>query len=177
MSWPSLPRIAPLAAALAAAALLAACGDGGSPAEATAPPGSAATVIVWFADEAGALVAETRAAPAGASSPLEAAVLALAEGPSAAELLPALPPGTRVLGAGAAEGVATVDLSREFEEGYPAGGSAAELAVVGPLVTTAAEAAGTARVRILVEGRAPAPDGGELDLSEPLSAEDVAAPG
>jgi spore germination protein GerM len=170
MSWPSLPRIASLAAALAAAALLAACGDDGSPAADSAPPGSAAAVTVWFADGAGALVAETRAAPAGASPPLEAAVLALADGPSAPGLLPALPPGTRVLGARAADGVATVDLSREFEAGYPAGGSAAELAAVGPLVKTAAEAAGAGRVRILVEGRVPAPDGGQLDLSEPLAA-------
>jgi spore germination protein GerM len=75
-----------------------------------------------------------------------------------------------VLGARAADGVATVDLSREFEAGYPADGSAAELAVVGPLVKTAAEAAGAGRVRILVEGRVPAPDGGQLDLSEPLAA-------
>jgi spore germination protein GerM len=154
---------------------LSGCGDGGS-SSTDAPPASAAEVTVWFADDRGALVAETRAAPAGASSPLEAAVLALAEGPSAPGLLPALPPGTRVLGAGAAGGVATVDLNREFETGYPAG-SAAELAVLASLVRTAAEAAGAERVRILVEGRAPAAGGGQLDLSEPLSPDDVAAPG
>jgi spore germination protein GerM len=175
MCRPSLHALPALAAALAAAALLSGCG--GSSSSADAPPAGAAEVTVWFADDAGALVAETRPAPAGASSPLEAAVLALAEGPSAPELLPALPPGTRVLGAGAAGGVATVDLSGEFETGYPAGGSAAELAVLAPLVRTAAEAAGAERVRILVEGRAPAPDGGQLDLSEPLSPDDVAAPG
>jgi len=177
MSRPTLAVLAALAAALAAAALLAGCGDDGSSSSTAAPPASVAEVTVWFADDAGALVAETRAAPAGAGSPLEAAVLALAEGPSRPELLPALPPGTRVLGAGVAGGVATVDLSAEFEAGYPAGGSAAELAVLGPLVRTAAEAAGAERVRVLVEGRVPAPEGGQVDLAEPLSAADVAAPG
>jgi spore germination protein GerM len=176
MCRPTLATVAALAAALAAAAVLAGCGDGASSSTA-APPASAAEVTVWFADEAGALTPETRPAPAGAASPLEAALLALAEGPTRPELLPALPPGARVLGAGAAGGVATVDLSREFETGYPAGGSAAELAVLGPLVRTAAEAAGAERVRVLVEGRAPAPDGGQVDLSEPLSPADVAAAG
>ncbi len=49
--------------------------------------------------------------------------------------------------------------------------------MLGPLVRTAAEAAGTERVRILVEGRAPAPADGQLDLSQPLSPGDVAAAG
>ena len=168
----SLPA---LVAALAVATLLGGCG-GDSSSSTEGGPVSVAEVTVWFTDDTGALVAETRAAPAGASSPLEAAALSLADGPTAPGLLPALPPGTRVLGAGAAGGVATVDLSREFETGYPAG-SAAELAVLAPLVRTAAEAAGAQRVRILVEGRAPAPAGGQLDLSEPLSPDDVAGPG
>lgn len=164
-------------AAIAAVLALAGCGDGGSaPAstpEATAPGG---TVTVYFASDAGDLVAETRPAPAG-TDPLRAAMTLLAQGPSAPELIPALPAGARVLGTRVEGGVATVDLSGEFESGYPSGGSAAELAVVAPLVRTAAEAAGTGRVRILVEGRAPEPAGGALDLSQPLSPEDVAAGG
>jgi germination protein M len=133
-------------------------------------------VAVYFSDDAGALVAEPRDAPPG-TTPLEAAIDALAEGPSDPALLPALPPGTRVLGTSVDGGVATVDLSREFESGYPGGGSAAELAVLGPLVRTATEASGAARARILVEGRPAAPPDAQLDLSVPLSPADVAAGG
>jgi len=127
---------------------------------------------VYFADVTGRLVPERRERAAGAD-PLAAALAALAEGPVDPSLVPALPAGTRVLGAGVADGVAQVDLSVEFERGYPPGGSAAELAVVAPLVCTAAQAAGTARVRILVEGRAPAPVGAQIDLAEPLAPGDV----
>ena len=169
-------RAAPLAALAAAlaASFLVACGDAGSSASTAAPP--TGTVAVYFAGDAGDLVAEARPVPAG-TGPLDAAMGALAEGPASPDLIAALPPGTRVLGAAVEDGVATVDLSADFEAGYPPGGSAAELAAVAPLVRTAAEAAGTGRVRILVEGRAPAPAGGQLDLSEPLSPEDVAAGG
>ena len=177
MSRPSLRRSAALAALLAALACLAACGGGSDGTSAsTPPPGTSAQVTVWFSDDAGALVAETRPAPPAGSS-LDAAMEALAEGPADPALLPALPPGTAVLGTGVADGVASVNLSPEFESGYPSGGSAAELAVLGPLVRTASRAAGVPRVRILVEGAAPAPPAAQADLSQPLSAADVAAGG
>lgn len=164
-------------AAFAGFLLLAGCGGGGStPASTGSSTGAGSTVTAYFANDAGRLVAEMRPAPDGVD-PLVAAVEALSEGPASPALIPALPPGTRVLGAGAADGVATVDLSAEFESGYPAGGSAAELAVLAPLVRTVAEAAGAERVRILVEGRVPDPAGGTFELSEPLSPGDVAAGG
>ena len=99
---------------------------------------------------------------------------ALAQGPTGAGLIPALPPGTEVRATRAEGDVAVVDFSAELESGYPPGGSAAELAVVAPIVRTATEAAGTARARILVEGRAPAPAGAQLDLSAPLSPAELA---
>jgi spore germination protein GerM len=172
MSRPSHSSLAALAVILA----LAACGDDRSAPATTTATTAGATVTVYFASEAGGLVAEERPAPAGAD-PLDAALAALADGPSGPGLLPALPPGTRVLGTAADGRVATVDLSAELESGYPSGGSAAELALVAPLVRTAAEAAGAERVRILVEGRAPAPAGGQIDLSQPLAPADVAAGG
>jgi spore germination protein GerM len=166
-----LIRLLAAAAAVVCAGALAACGDdSGGPSPTTTAP--AAAVTAYFVDEAGRLVPERRELAAGAD-PLEAALAALAEGPVDPALVPALPAGTRVLGARVAGGVAEVDLSAEFESGYPPGGSAAELAVVAPLVRTAAEASGAQRVRILVEGRAPAPVGAQIDLSEPLSPGDV----
>jgi spore germination protein GerM len=167
-------RAAAVALLVAFVASLNACGGDGGPTE-TAPPPPAATVTVYFSDDAGELVAEERPAPPGPA--LDAAMEALAHGPADPSLVPALPPGTRLLGAGVADDVATVDLSPEFESGYPSAGSAAELAVLGPLVRTAAEAAGAGRVRILVEGRAPAPPDSQFDLSQPLAPADVAAAG
>lgn len=170
MSRPGLIRLFCALAAVLAAGALAACGDDSAERGTTAAP--AGVVTVYFADEAGALVPERRERAAGADA-LEAALVALAEGPVDPSLVPALPAGTRVLGARVVDDVAEVDLSAEFESGYPPGGSAAELAVVAPLVRTAAEASGAPRVRVLVEGRAPAPVGAQIDLAEPLSPGDV----
>lgn len=190
-------RLGALACALAAAATLAAgCGDDGdeaattstaAPATTGAPTTAPATtappatvpatrsVTLYFSDDQGVLRAERREVP-GTGEPLAAAVQALAEGPLDPSLVPALPPGTRVLGARTAGGEAVVDLSREFEIGYPPGGAAAELAVVGPIVRTAAGASGAARVRILVDGRAPAPTGSQFDFSTPFAPGDFPAP-
>ena len=170
MSRPGRIRLLAAAVVVLAAAALAACGDESAEPATTASP--AGVVTVYFVDASGRLVPERRERGAGAE-PLEAAVEALADGPVDPSLVPALPEGTRLLGARVVDGVAEVDLSAELETGYPPGGSAAELAVVAPLVRTAAEAAGARRVRILVEGRAPAPAGAQIDLGEPLAPGDV----
>jgi spore germination protein GerM len=171
-----LRRIGAVLCALAAVALAVGCGDGeagGSATTAAATAGPGPEVTVYFSDDSGALVAQRRPGPAGAA-PLDAAMGALAQGPSDPDLIPALPAGTTVLSTRVEDDVAVVDFSAELESGYPPGGSAAELAVVAPIVRTATEAAGTARARILVEGRAPAPPGAQLDLSEPLSPAELA---
>jgi spore germination protein GerM len=167
---------AALLAGLAALALAVGCGGGsggGYGGATTAAP--AGTVVVWFADDQGALVAESRPRPAGAD-PLETALAELASGPRGAGLLPGLPPGTRVLSARRDGDLAVVDLSAEFAEGYPTGGSAAEIATVGPVVLTAAAASGARAVRILVEGAAPVTPGAQLDLSRPVAPGDLPAP-
>jgi spore germination protein GerM len=174
-----LSRLSAVLCAVVAVALVAACGGGGGGSATTAPTTAAATagagpeVTIYFSDDSGALVPQRRSGPVG-TAPLDAAMGALAQGPSGAGLIPALPPGTTVRSTRVEGDVAVVDLSAELESGYPPGGSAAELAVVAPIVRTASEAAGTARVRILVDGRAPAPAGAQLDLSAPLSPAELA---
>ena len=173
---------------MAAAVAIVAAGTGGcggdaddaatpgtGPANTTATAPSTVAVTVWFADGEGRLRAERRAVPGGGDR-LRAALDALAAGPDDPALLPALPSGTRVLAASSDGAVATVDLSAEFESGYPPGGAAAELAVVAPLVRTAAAASGAPRVRVRVEGRTPVPTGSQLDFSVPLSPGDLPAP-
>jgi spore germination protein GerM len=162
--------------AVAAAALVAGCGGGdhgGSATTAAATAGPGREVTVYFSDDSGALVPERRSGRPGEGQ-LAAAMRALAQGPSGAGLIPALPSGTAVRSTRVEGGVAVVDFSAELETGYPPGGSAAELAVVAPIVRTATEAAGTARAQILVEGRAPSPAGAQLDLSAPLSPAELA---
>jgi spore germination protein GerM len=147
--------------------------DATSTATATAP--ATVTVTLWFADADGRLRTERRAVPAG-DDRLRAALDALAAGPTDPALLPALPAGTRVLGASSDGAVATVDLSAAFTSGYPPGGAAAELAIVGPLVRTAAAASGAPRVLVRVEGRTPVPTGSQFDFSVPFSPGDLPAP-
>jgi spore germination protein GerM len=171
----SVTAPAPLVIALAALlglAALAGCGDDAG----QDAPGATATaqtrpVTVYFADAQGDMAEEIREVPADAD-PLAAAMDELAAGPSRAGLVPALPPGTRVLETRREGELAVVDFSEELESGYPPGGAAAELAVVTPIVRTAADA-GAARVRILVEGRTPAPVGAQVDFSQPLGPGDL----
>jgi spore germination protein GerM len=170
-------RLCAVLCAVLAVALAAGCGSGEDGRSAAATTARATTpgpeVTVYFSDDSGALVPERRSGAPG-TPPLEAAMRALAQGPSGSGLIPALPSGTTVRSARVEGGVAVVDFSAELESGYPAGGSAAELAVVAPIVRTATEAAGTARARILVEGRAPSPAGAQLDLSMALSPAELA---
>jgi spore germination protein GerM len=171
-----------MAAALGAVVALApACSDDDAPpattgSTATAPAttgGSTATapgeVTVYFANAEGRLASETREG----TPDLRGAMDALAAGPEDPALVPALPEGTRVLSAEIDGTVARVDLSEEFESGYPPGGAAAELATVGPIVATAAAIPGVESVAITVEGRVPQPTGTQLDFSMPFTPADV----
>jgi spore germination protein GerM len=154
-----------------ALAFAAGCGDSDTVDATTAR--ASAEVTIYFTDDAGTLVAETRAADAATA---EQALTALAEGPDGDALFPALPPGTIVrsvtLGG---DSVVRVDLSEAFVDGYPSGGAAAEAAVLGPLVFTATELPGADAVLISVDGEVPDPIGSAFDLSVPLTRQDVPA--
>lgn len=122
----------------------------------------ARTVTVYFMNEAAtALVAEERSA--NATSTLRAALVSLADGPQGADGVRALPAGTEIIGTDVRGGAAHVNLNAAFIDGYPTGGSAAELAVLAPLVYTATEAAGVERVHVTVDGQTAAPAGSQFD--------------
>jgi germination protein M len=158
-----------LACALGAT-LVAGCGGGDRGAvEETAP---ARTVRVYFpASDGAGLVVERRRVPAGEPA-LGAALAELAAGPRAAGAARALPAATTVRSASAAGGTARVDLNRAFVDHYPGGGSAAEVAVLAPLVWTATAQPGVRRVLVTVDGRAPDLLGSQFDLSAPLTRAD-----
>ncbi len=93
----------------------------------------------------------------------------IVKGPTGSQLLPTLPPGTRVLEVFVRRGgVAYVNLSSEASTGLP-GGSFAELLTTYSLVNTiVTNFPATNRVQILVDDKAVPSLGGHVDLSRPL---------
>ncbi|MGH2693681.1 MAG: Gmad2 immunoglobulin-like domain-containing protein [Actinomycetota bacterium] len=87
-----------------------------SPSDSPADPnGGEVAYEVWFSDDRGLRVTyRTRAETAAVGA---ASMEDLLAGPSDSKLSTAVPHGTRLLGLAVANGVATVDLSSEFEEG------------------------------------------------------------
>jgi spore germination protein GerM len=151
--------------------LLVGCGSSAGPSTNSTATVAPRSVSVYFLDRDGRLGGERRRL-SGADAPLLAALRALAQGPSRAGLAPAFPAGTRVLDATAEGDHATVDLSAEFEVGFPRG-SSGELGVLVPLVWTATAIPGITHVQLLVEGRLPEVAGTNLDLSQSLTRRDL----
>ncbi len=130
----------------------------------TAPTLTGSEVTVYRLNDAGTqLVATT--VPGGDGAPLRSALVALAA-------TPALPTGTQIVGTDVRGDVAHLNLSPEFLQGYPAGGSAAEIAVLAPLVFTATDAASVEHVHITVDGQTPAPAGSQFDWARDFSRAD-----
>lgn len=173
------PAAASSTSATAAASTATAPTPTASTPTATAPvPVTAATTAqdvagLYFMSADGTLMREEREVPAG--DPLQEAARAMLDGPTDPSLAAAVPAGTRILDLSRDGGVVTVDFSGEFESGYPSGGAAAEAAIVGAVVRTLAEAGDATAVRILVEGRVPAPAGSQYDWSQPFTPDDTGA--
>jgi len=100
--------------------------------------------------------------PAG-ENPAEIALRHLIEEGDNAGLANPIPRGTRLLGLEIKDGLATVNLSREFSDNF-SGGSEGEGLVVGVILRTLGQFPEIERVRLLVEGR-PLETLGHLDLS------------
>lgn len=141
----------------------------GSTADTTARP-AAAPVAVYFPDSTGEQIVKTVVSGLQGTD-IEAAVGALVAGPRQPTLTPALPSGSRLLSASLDGAVARVDFSEEFATGYPSGGSAAEIAVLAPIVFTATEIAGVESVLVLVGGKTPDVPS-QFDLATPLGRDD-----
>jgi hypothetical protein len=105
-----------------------------------------------------------------------AAMTALLAGPSSEEsgdrtITSAIPDGTRLLGLEIADGVASVDLSREFESG---GGSTSMFVRLGQVVFTLTQFSTVQSVRFLLEGQPVSVFSGEgIALDHPQSRADA----
>jgi spore germination protein GerM len=150
-----------------------------SPGGSTAGPGTTATpaaesldLTIWFIDDDIRLVPVEVTVPA-TEGVARAALTELLRGPGAAhadEYATTVPAGTRLLDVTVADGIATVDLSREFGSG---GGSASMGARVAQVVYTLTEFDTVHSVRFLMEGTPVEALGGEgLMIGEPQTRAD-----
>jgi len=98
-------------------------------------------------------------------SPPEAALRRLIEQGDTADLANPIPKGTRLLGLKVEDGLATVNLSREFRDNF-SGGSEAEGLTIGAILRTLGQFPEIKRVLFLIEGK-PLDTLGHLDLLGP----------
>ncbi len=89
---------------------------------------------------------------------------------------PAVPPGTKLLSAHVADGVLTLNLSKDFvTENFWVGSEVAHLRLQS-LVYSVTSVTGARSVRILVEGESPGTIGGHLEVSVPLERDPSLSP-
>lgn len=98
--------------------------------------------------------------------PAEIALRRLVEQGDSSDLANPIPSGTRLLGFKVENGLATVNLSKEFRDNF-AGGSDAEALTIGSILRTLSQFSEIKKVQIEVEGK-PLDTLGHLDLSGPL---------
>ena len=99
---------------------------------------------------------------------MQRAMEILVGGPKKAELVPVVPPGTKVKSVTVKERTAFVDFSGELiKRGF--GSSSMEILTVGAIVNTLTEFPDVEKVQILVEGKKVSTLFGHLDVSDPLS--------
>jgi hypothetical protein len=124
-------------------------------------------LTLYFADQnAEKVMPETRNLPVYDSRTAWAALQALIDGPEEAGHYPTIPEGTVVLDLGIANGVCTVNFSREFIDNHW-GGSAGEMMTLSSIANTLTEFPTIQKVMILVEGKAGETLGNIL-LDQPL---------
>jgi hypothetical protein len=144
------------AAVLAVVALLAGCGGGGGE-ETTAPPPTETTnvetarVAAYFmrGDRLG-VAARRTGDIIDRSIPLLELLRGTTAEEAAAGLTTLIPEGTRLLGVDRADGLVTVDLSGEFDDG---GGSASMLGRLAQVVFTVTQLSPRDRVRFRIDGK------------------------
>src|SRR5262249_4613620 len=174
----TMTRVWPAVMALAVLLVLAACGGKKTAGTEPAPPPTTAPPATTAAPPAPTplrvyLPPDGRVAPAGrevtqTQAVASAALRALIEGPTAEEgragLTSSIPAGTQLRGLSIAGGVATVDLSHEFESG---GGSPSLTTRVAQVVYTLTQFPSVDRVAFRIDGAAVRAIGGRGVVVDP----------
>lgn len=128
------------------------------------------TVVLYFADDNGRLVAEQREIPRVIGIARET-VRELISGPENRALAPTIPAGTELLDIDISDGLCTVDFSKDLVTGH-SGGSAAEYLTVYSIVNTLTQFSTVEQVQIRVDGRVVETIAGHMDVSAPLARDD-----
>lgn len=124
-------------------------------------------LTLYFATpNADGLLPESRSMLVADGAVAKAAVMGLIWGPQSENLRPTIPEGTRLLGISIANGLCTVDFSKEFIDNH-SGGSAGEIMTLSSIVETLKQFPSIDKVQILVEGQKGATLGNIL-LDQPL---------
>lgn len=127
-------------------------------------------IVLYFSDaQAEKLVKEVRSVPQ-TEAVAKVAVEELIKGPAKGGEA-TMPKGTRLLGVSIRDGLAEVNLSKEFVDNHP-GGSAGERLTVYSIVDTLTEFSTVKQVRLLVEGAAVDTIAGHMDVSQPVQREE-----
>ncbi len=129
------------------------------------------TVVLYFADEQGNLVAQKRDIPK-VDGIARMTVNELIKGPDAASsLLPTIPPETKLKDISISDGLCTVDFNRALKENHP-GGSSSELVTVYSIVNTLTQFSTVEKVQILLDGQVVETLAGHVELTQPLERND-----
>lgn len=124
-------------------------------------------VTLYFATpQADGVLPEIRTMLVSDGAVARAAVMGLIWGPQSENLRATIPEGTRLLGISIANGLCTVDFSKEFVDNHP-GGSAGEIMTLTSILKTLQQFPSIDKVQILVEGQKGATLGNIL-LDKPL---------
>lgn len=127
-------------------------------------------VVLYFADAAGELQAETRHI-VKVEGIARATIAELINGPQSQTLSPTLPGGVELKDIDISGGICTVDFSAELKDHLGSGSSAEELAVWS-IVDTLCQFDTVNSVKILVEGRELQTLNGQVDISATLAPAD-----
>lgn len=129
------------------------------------------TVVLYFANDQGYLVAEQRDIPK-VDGLARVTMQELAKGSQGGMgLLPTLPVGTQLRDINIRDGLCIVDFTGEIKENH-AGGSIGELLTVYSIVNTLSQFASVQEVQILVNGQFVETLAGHVEINQPLSRDD-----
>lgn len=145
-----------------------------------APEGTAVTVTLYFSDDQAMYIMpeerEVTVKEDGDEALATAILEALIAGPTAAEHRSTMPAGSAVLGVEIADGLATVDLNKEFQTSH-GGGSAGEYITLSSIANSLTELDSIDQVQLLIAGEKVDSLAGHFDLSEPLPRDEDAIGG
>jgi len=128
------------------------------------------TVVIYFANQDGQLVAEQRDIPRVVGIARET-IRELILGPKNEMLNPTIPAGTKLLDIDVSDGLCTVDFSKELITGH-SGGSGSEYLTVYSIVNTLTQFGTIEEVQLRVEGKIVDTIAGHVGVGTPLERDD-----